>query len=96
MDIHVELLLGRRVRDSNGAIAGRIESILARREGKECVVEEFDLGAAALLSVLGISVVRLIGWPRSVEPLRVPWQQMDLSDPEHPRLRCPREEIDPT
>ena len=84
--IHLEQLLGKLVRDPEGARAGRIFSIRAEQEGEDCVVRDYDLGAAALLLNLGISIPRLTG-PRG-EPRRVPWDQLDLSGPEHPRLRC--------
>jgi len=34
-----------------------------------------------------------IGGPRHSHGRRVRWDQMDLSDPEHPKLRCPVEEL---
>ncbi len=92
--VHVELLLGRRVYDAQGHVIGHLEEIHAGQRGKECVIEEYHLGPAALLERLGISTARLVGWPLSRKPLRIPWRQLDLSDPEHPRLRCTREELD--
>jgi hypothetical protein len=91
--VRVQELIGRRVRDPNGKVAGRIESIRATWRGEECLVEEFDLGTAALLSRLGVTAGALVGWPARREPMRVPWQQLDLSDPETPRLRCAVEEL---
>ena len=91
--VHLELLLGKLVRDSEGARAGRILSVRAERQGDECLVRDYRLGPAALMSRLGISVLRLVGWPARKEPLRVPWEQLDLSDPEQPRLRCTLEEL---
>jgi hypothetical protein len=85
--VHVELLIGCRVVDTNGKVAGRIHSIHAERRGDECFVDEYLIGAAAFLSRLGISAASLIGWKRG-RPVRVPWHQLDLSDPERPRLRC--------
>ena len=84
--VHVELLVGKRVRDANGRVIGRIEEILARRRGADFFVEEYHLGPAAWLEKLGISTARMIGF-RPREPRRIPWQQLDLSDPENPRLR---------
>ncbi len=86
-DIRLQSLAGRQVRDVDGQVAGRIGEIRAERVGAKCHVVCFDLGPAAFLSRLGISVGTLVGL-RSRGPLRVPWQQMDLSDPEHPRMRC--------
>ncbi|HEY8133606.1 MAG TPA: hypothetical protein VII12_17140 [Thermoanaerobaculia bacterium] len=92
-NVHVELLFGRRVFDSQDKVVGRIASIHARWRGKDCFVEEYRLGPAAFLEKLGISAAVLIGWPIARQPLRVPWQQMNLSDPEKLRLRCTLEEL---
>ena len=92
MEVHLELLLGRRVLDAGGRPVGRIEEVRAHRRGKECVVEEFHLGPEALaerLAAVGLVswLLRLLGRkPRRKHP-PVPWQDMDLSDPAHPRLR---------
>jgi len=84
--IHFEHLLGKLVRDADGVKAGRILSVRAELEGEDCVVRDYDLGASALMSRLGIS--------RFQRPLlRVPWEQLDLSDPERPRLRCSLAEL---
>ena len=90
--VHVELLFGRRVHDANGKVAGRIETMRATWKGDSCVVDEYHLGTAALLEKLGITAGRLIGIG-SHEPLRVPWDQMDLSDPDRPRLKCTLDEL---
>ena len=91
--VRLQDLVGRRVLTADGAVAGRIEEIRATWRGEKCLIEEYHLGAAALLERLGLSAARLIGWTVSRDPLRVPWQQLDLSDPEHPRLRCSVEEL---
>jgi len=91
--IHLELLLGKMVRDPDEVRAGRIFSVQAEVDGDECIVREYHLGTAALLEQLGISILRIAGWQGTKEPLRVPWDQLDLSDPERPRLRCRVEEL---
>jgi sporulation protein YlmC with PRC-barrel domain len=91
--VRVELLLGRRVRDSQGRVVGRIESIHARWADKNCLVEEYHLGPGAALERFGISAARMVGLRLAPKPVRVPWDQLDLSDPENPRLRCSREEL---
>jgi len=91
--VHLELLLGKLVRDTEGAKVGRILSVRAEVEGEECLVREYDLGPHALLQRLGISASRIAGLPWWGEPLRVPWDQLDLADPERPRLRCRRDEL---
>jgi sporulation protein YlmC with PRC-barrel domain len=92
--VHLELLLGRKVLDSEGKKVGRILAVRAEPAGKDCVVREYLLGTAALLTRLGLSAQRLIGVPIHREPLCVPWDLMDLGNPEKPRLRCSRKELE--
>jgi hypothetical protein len=91
--VHLELLLGKLVRDPEGVKAGRILSVRAEIVGDDCLVQEYDLGMAALMARLGLSAARLVGLPIRREPLRVPWDQLDLSDPDRPRLKCPVAEL---
>lgn len=84
--VHFEMLLGRMVRDSNGVGVGRIFSAHAEIEGEECVLREFLLGPGALLARFGIRF-------HSPEPVRVPWDLLDIADPGHPRLRCTAAEL---
>lgn len=86
--VPLQLLLGKQVRDPDEVRVGRIFSVQAELEGDECIVREYHLGSGALLEQLGISILRIAGWQGTKEPLRVPWDQLDLSDPERPRLRC--------
>ncbi|HEX3552121.1 MAG TPA: hypothetical protein VIA62_02705 [Thermoanaerobaculia bacterium] len=90
--VHLELLLGREVHDSEGKRVGRILSVTAEREGDDCVIREYLLGPAALLRRLGITTLRLVGFKHR-EPLRVPWDQLDLSNPGKPCLRCRADEL---
>lgn len=91
-EVHLELLLGRRVRDSRGRAAGRIEEVLADREDLECVVREFHLGPHALVERLSLPLVRLLrGRSHGLRP--VSWDRLDLTDPAHPRLTCTLEEL---
>jgi hypothetical protein len=91
-EVRVELLLGREVVDRNGRPVGRIEEIQASWEGDRCLVQEFHLGPHALaerFSALPLVSHLLHAFGRKLHrPLRVGWQAMDLSDPEHPRLRA--------
>jgi sporulation protein YlmC with PRC-barrel domain len=90
--VHLELLVGREVHDSEGKRMGRILSVTAERQGDDCVVREFLLGPAALLRLLGITTLRIVGFSHR-EPLSVPWEQLDLSEPRRPRLRCRADEL---
>jgi len=96
--INLEQLLGKEITDSSGRRAGRIEEIRARRDGEEIVVESYHLGPEALLErlaapVLRISLFRMLGLHKHAHGRRAEWDQMDLSNPDKPVLRCPREEL---
>jgi hypothetical protein len=91
-ELRVEQLLGRRVRDAAGTVVGRLEELRARRNGDAWEVTEFDLGRTALLERLAI---RHFGWVPGNRPAgyRARWDQIDISDPAHPRLTVPLEEL---
>jgi hypothetical protein len=97
-NINVELLLDREVRDASGRRAGRIEEVRARKEGDEIIVEAYHLGPQALLERLAAPVFRLalfraLGLHKHAHGRRVRWDQLDLSDPERPVLRCTVDEL---
>jgi sporulation protein YlmC with PRC-barrel domain len=97
-EVHVELLLSRRVVDFTGRSVGRIEELRGERDGSDVVVTEYLLGTDALLErllgfFLELPFLRLLrGKDRG---FRVPWNKMDLSDPKHPRVLCTRDELEP-
>jgi sporulation protein YlmC with PRC-barrel domain len=98
-EVKLELLLGRRVVDADGVDVGRIEEVLATREGDELLVTEFHVGTYGLferLSIfdIGAGLLRhLGGHAMSANPHRIPWERMDLRDPENPRLTCSMDEL---
>ena len=94
----VELLLGRRVLDPDGASVGRIEEIVADFAGDECLVRAYLVGHHALAERLGggrlvRALAALLGGGRGYEARAVPWDAMDLSDPERPRCTVRRAEL---
>lgn len=95
-ELRLELLLGRRVVDSAGEHVGRIEELVADAEGGECRVREYHVGSLAMLESLGgrlaRSVLRFV-WPGVHRGYAVPWEKMDLADPDHPRTTCLRAEL---
>jgi sporulation protein YlmC with PRC-barrel domain len=97
-EVHIELLLGRRVLDSTGKSVGRIEEVIAERQGDEWVVREYLVGSAALLQRLSaVEVGRaFLGLFRAKKNTgyRVPWDKLDLTDLEKPSLRCPSDELE--
>lgn len=86
--VRVQDLVGQTVRDAGGKELGRIQSIRAAWRGDQCLVLDFELGASAWLKRVGISAAGLIGLPlKRPEPRRIPWDKLDLSDPERPVVR---------
>jgi len=89
LEIHVEHLLGRRVRDADGRVAGRIEEFKLDVVKGETIVAEYHLGPDALWERLGGAALHLPfvrALPFRPRRIRIPWQRMDLSDPLRPRL----------
>ena len=97
IEINAELLLGRKVRDANGEKVGRIEEFDVERADNACLIKAYLLGTSAVIDRLSAwTLIRPIGRSlrgRAFHVYHVPWDQMDLSDPEHPRLRVSRSEL---
>ena len=98
MELSVELLLGTKVRDVDGADVGRIEEIRVERGDKECLVESYLIGTSAVIDRLSAwTLVRpiksFLGGRKLYNLYQIPWQDMDLSDPHHPRLRVAKRDL---
>jgi hypothetical protein len=96
--VHLERLLSKKVLDRNGRNAGRIEEVCARVSAEGWVVESYMLGTAGLLARLSVpdlarSMLGLSSAGRSTTGKSVPWDQMDLSDPHRPKLKCTVQEL---
>jgi hypothetical protein len=92
-EIRAELLLGRRVRSLEGRVVGRIEEMRAQREHDYWVVTEFHIGPDALVERLAVRHLGL-ALPGKAHGYRVRWDQIDLDDPDRPRITCPVEELE--
>lgn len=97
-EIHIELLLNRRVTTLEGRCIGRLEEICAEQNGTTVLVTEYLVGPAALFERLAAwSIFRAIfGFLRRSQHgagYRVKWNQLDISSPHGPRLRCAVEEL---
>jgi hypothetical protein len=95
----IELLLGREVHDVNGKRAGHIEEIIAEKRVNDYVITEYHLGRQALMERLSIAsissdVIGLFGASNHAASHRARWDQMDLTDPDKPRLRCRFDELE--
>jgi sporulation protein YlmC with PRC-barrel domain len=97
-EIHLELLLGKQVLDSTGKAIGRIEEVRADQQGDEWFVQEYLIGYAAVLErlsawTIGLGILHLLGARKIYGGYRVPWDKLDLTNLEQPRLRCTLEEL---
>ena len=98
-----ELLIGRQVHDPDGAYVGRIEEFVAGTADGEAVVKEFLTGERGLLERLGVltsrSAIRGITWvigrfrAERAAGYAIRWDQLDLTDPEHPRTTVTKERL---
>lgn len=98
-EVHLEHLLGRHVFDSEGKSVGRVEEVIAEQEGDEWVVREYLVGRNALLHRLSVRDLgrALLGFFGAKENAgyRVPWDKLDLTDPQKPRLNCATHALEP-
>src|SRR5205085_11890335 len=92
-EVNLELLIGKRVRALTGKSIGHLEEIRAELSEGECFVEEYLVGTYAVLERLaaisiGRAILHLFGARRKHGGYKVPWDKLDLTDPERPRLLC--------
>jgi sporulation protein YlmC with PRC-barrel domain len=97
-ECRLELLVGRKVIDSNGELVGHLEEVVAELEDDGYVVREFHVGAFAMFERLGAGMfgrgfLRAVGGARMYEGYVVPWRLMDLSRPGRPRVTVPKGEL---
>jgi hypothetical protein len=95
-EAHVEHLLGRHVRDADDQVIGRLEEFKVEIIDGDYVVTEFHVGGAALAERIAAFVTQLPFFrliPFARRGFRVPWTELDLSDPRQPRARCRRAEL---
>ncbi|MEH2172132.1 hypothetical protein [Nostoc sp.] len=97
-EIHLELLLGKQVLDSTGKSAGRIEEVRAEQQGKEWVIQEYLIGTTAVLErlsawTIGLRILHFLGAHKIHNGYTISWEQLDLTDPEKPRLLCTLDDL---
>ena len=98
MEVNVELLLGIKVCDVDGENVGRIEELRVARDENSCLVVAYLIGTSALIERLSAwtlvrPIARFLNSRDLYSIYRVPWQDMDLSDPLHPRLRIAKGDL---
>ncbi|HEX3233191.1 MAG TPA: hypothetical protein VHR41_03290 [Gemmatimonadales bacterium] len=89
-EVRFEALIGCPVTGAGGAFA-RIEDVRVEPDGEAYLVRSFilgPLGAWATLSAFfwQLPTLRALGLGRKSRIRVVPWELIDLSDPEHPKL----------
>jgi sporulation protein YlmC with PRC-barrel domain len=89
-ELHVELLSGRKVVDRNGKKVGRIEEIVAEYRGTELIVREVHHGRVGFVERFSLAFGTRL---HNKKPARLRWEDLDFSDPEHPRLKVAIEEL---
>jgi hypothetical protein len=100
-EIHVELLLGKRLFDRKGRAVGRIQEIDVAERGREPRTVEFLVGGYGLAERLSASrllrsAIGLLPWRGIAHLYCVPADRLDFSDPNAPRVTCLREELKST
>jgi hypothetical protein len=88
--VHVEDLIGQRVRERSGRVIGRIEEICAEQRGARYDVIEYHLGTGAMLERLAV-IGHLFGVQS--EKIIARWDQIDIERPDAPVLTCSVEEL---
>jgi sporulation protein YlmC with PRC-barrel domain len=91
-EIRLERLLGRLLVDAFGHSVGTIEDVVAEPDGEDYLVTHVVVGphaplARALAFGHKIPVLDALGLGRSPRVRRLPWEWLDLADPDRPRLR---------
>ncbi len=100
--VSLDQLVGRVVHDADGRRIGRIEEldaeIVLERGGNEYVVTRFGVGHWGAFDRIASGhfvqqLVRRITRATSYVHYEIPWEWMDLSDPEHPRVTRAESEV---
>jgi hypothetical protein len=92
MEIRIDRLLGRQVLAANNRPIGRIEEFRVDERGGGWVVTSYLVGPGALLERLNLGARQLLG-PIERQQYIVPSDQLDLANPDQPRLRCTVEDL---
>jgi sporulation protein YlmC with PRC-barrel domain len=97
-EIHIYEFLGRKVHDADGKYCGALEEIEVERGDESCIVKNYFVQERGLVDritawALADSLRKVIPVREESKPYRVPWDKMDLTDPEHPRITVPKSEL---
>jgi hypothetical protein len=90
-EVPLDRLLGREVFAQDERRVGRLEEFRAEKTADGYVITEYVIGAAGIFERLGVGVKLLVG--RHGGGYVASWDQIDVSDPDHPRLTCSVEQL---
>jgi hypothetical protein len=90
--VHLDRLIGRTILTGNNRPLGRLEECRAERRDDSWVITEWVIGSAGLLERLGLGVRMVLGLHTGTSFV-ARWDQVDISDPERPRLTCSVDEL---
>ena len=90
--LRLDRLIGRDVHTANHRRLGRLEEFRVTRRGKDWIISEYVVGTAGLLERLGLGVRLILGFKRPGGYV-ARWDQLDLSNPDRPRLTCSVEDL---
>jgi hypothetical protein len=85
--VRLDRLIGRTVLTRNNRRLGRLEECRAEQRGRNWVVVEWMVGPAGLFERLGLGARMIVG-PVKRSGFVVKWNQLDLTNPDRPRLTC--------
>ncbi len=89
-ELFLDQLLGRMVVTANNVPVGRLEEFRSEQRGDYFDIVAFVIGAEGLMERLNVGLRALFGRRRRGKVAR--WDQIDISDPRHPRLTCSLED----
>ena len=90
--VRLDRLIGRKILTGNNRHLGRLEECRAERTGDAWVITEWVIGSAGLLERLGFGLRMILGL-HAGRGFVARWDQVDISDPERPRLICSIDEL---
>jgi hypothetical protein len=90
-ECYLDELLGRMVVGRNNRPVGRLEEFHTEQRGDYFDIVEYAIGAAGLMDRLNVGVKALFGVGGGGKVAR--WDQIDVTDPTHPRLTCSVDEL---
>lgn len=88
MIVHLELIIGKELRDANGKRAGRIAEVHGEDKGREFLITHYIV----VVGWLGY-LRHELGFRKRCSRRHVPWDKIDLRDPLRPKLLCSAAEL---